>query len=461
MKINIIKLTSVMLVVVISLLAGGCGSGNGTSSGFLPPAGVSLGPAVILKQSEFVGSVNSRVNTLLASNPQNSDDLLKFLLYFGDIVLHATYDIEMHKMTYTSKRADGSEVKLSGLIILPRKIDGTKPAVPIMMYQHGTEPYRPNAPSQFLVPGHNPLDYPEVIFAAAMAMTGYAIALPDYQGMGDNTDIQPFVHAKTLAGQVVDMLRGVRDTIKGTAGGITPPCSWDGKLFLMGYSEGGFVTLAAAKELQLNNAAEFTVTATAPMAGPHDLSGAMRNVILADTPFKRPYFIPFVLSSYYSIYKDSKVSPDYTMISPFNTTLPPLMNGNYTGDDICVAMGMSYNPVKLIVAKSVLTQQFIADLQNPDSAIYGYLKQNDTYRGWAPNTPVRMFHNPNDDLVPFANSKIAFDSFSTAGAKKWVTLVSSPDTVNLSNSTVPTIHVAGAVPELHDAWWWIYSSFGK
>ena len=99
---------------------------------------------------------------------------------------------------------------------------------------------------------------------------------------------------------------------------------------------------------------EFTVTATTPMAGPHDLSGIMRNVILSDTTFKDPYFVPFVLTSYYSVYKDNKLRPDYTMIPPFNTYLPALLNGNFTGEAINMAMGMSYNLVNLIVAKNGL-----------------------------------------------------------------------------------------------------------
>ncbi|NVN93015.1 MAG: hypothetical protein HXX11_20805 [Desulfuromonadales bacterium] len=458
MKLNCIKLPLILLALTCSLLVAGCGS-DSKSAISNQAQSVYVSPAVTVKNSDFAASITSQVAAILSQNPLNASDWSQFLIDFGDIVKHATYDIELRKMLYLSRRADGTSVLLSGLIILPRTSNGAKPAVPIMMYQHGTEPYRAYAPSQFLTPGHNPLDYPEVIFAVSMAMSGYAIALPDYQGLGDNTDIQPFVHAKTLAGQVVDMLRATRDTINGTTGGITPPCTWNGKLFLMGYSEGGFVTMAATRELQLNHAAEFTVTASAPMAGPHDLSGTMRNVILADTPFKAPYFIPFVLTSYYNIYQNASLSPDYTLSPPFNTTLPPLLNGNSTAETINKAMGMSYSPVGLIVAKSVLTRQFITDLQTTTSSMYLHLQENDTYRGWVPNMPIRMFHNPNDDLVPFANSQVAFNAFSTAGAKKWVSLAASTTTVNISNSTVPTVHVGSAVPELHDAWSWFFNNF--
>jgi alpha-beta hydrolase superfamily lysophospholipase len=459
-KRNVIHRSVVLLTLAFALLLAGCGGGSGSGTPIaFPSQPVTIGPGVTLTTSAFNSSVTTDVAAAVTASPANATDWGKFLTYFSDIIGHGSYDIEMHRMQYLSKRADGSAVTLSGLIILPRTKAGTLAAVPILMYQHATEPYRPNAPSQFLIPGRNPLDYPEVVFAAAMASTGYAVAMPDYEGMGDNTDIQPFVHATTLAGQVEDMLRSTRDALAGKVAFFTAPCTWNGKLFLMGYSEGGFVTMATARDLQLNHAAEFTVTAAAPLSGPHDLSGTMLGVILANTTFKAPYFVPFVLTAYYSVYRDPKLSPDYTMLVPYSTTLPPLLNGNSTGETINTAMGMSYNPVQLIVPRSVLTPQFIADLQSTTSAVAGYLRENDTYRGWAPTVPIRMLHNPNDDLVPFANSQVAFNAFSSAGAKKWVALLPSTDTVNLSSSTVPTVHVAAALPELHDAWQWIFSSF--
>jgi hypothetical protein len=47
----------------------------------------------------------------------------------------------------------------------------------------------------------------------------------------------------------------------------------DGRLFLIGYSQGGHATAAAHRELEARHANEFTVTAAAPMAGALDLSG--------------------------------------------------------------------------------------------------------------------------------------------------------------------------------------------
>lgn len=449
-----------LLVLALALLLAGCGSDN-PQPVLYNSGSVSVGPGVVLKSDQFVANIDAQVAAILAQNPQNREDWAKFLQYFSDIMQHGVYDVELHRMRYPSTGADGSTVLLSGLIILPRGSGSPPPAVPIMMYQHATETSRALSPSMFLSPGADPFNYPEVLFSIAMAMTGYSVALPDYEGLGINTSTQPFVHAKTLAVQVVDMLRATRDTLGGSVIGLEPPCTWNGKLFLMGYSEGGFVTLAATRELQQNASAEFTVTAAAPLSGPHDLSGSMRGVILTDAPFKAPYYLPFLLTSYYSVYKDPALSPGYTMLAPFSTTLPPLFDGSSTGASINIAMGMSYDPVTLIVPRSILTSQFIGDLGSTTSAVYGYLLENDTYRGWVPSVPVRLAHNPDDDLVPFANSRVAFDAFSSAGAKPWVSLVSSTDTVNISASTVPTIHEAAAIPELHDAWQWIFTTFGN
>ncbi len=451
-----------LLMLAFILLAAGCGGGSDSQQPILYTSqSVLFGPRIVLNNEEFIASINAQVNDRLAQNPENSDDWIKFFEYFSDIMAHAAYDVELHKVRYPSTGADGSTVMLSGLVILPRQVNSSQPSVPIMMYQHGTEPCSALAPSGFLSVGADPLDYPEVLFSIAMAMTGYGVAMPDYEGMGINTNTQPFVHAKTLAVQVVDMLRATRDALDGSVNLFTPPCTWNGKLFLMGYSEGGFVTLAATRELQQHAAAEFTVTASAPLSGPHDLSGTMRPLILQDTTFKAPYFLPFLLSSYYSVYRDPLLSPDYTMVPPYNSTLPPLFDGKSTGEDINIAMGMSYDPVSLIVPKTVLTSQFISDMQNTTSAVYGYLMENDTYRNWVPDVPIRLYHNVNDDLVPFANSQVAFDAFSSAGAKPWVGLVPTTDTVNISNSPVPTVHVSAAIPELHDSWKWIYTTYGN
>jgi pimeloyl-ACP methyl ester carboxylesterase len=374
----------------------------------------------------------------------------------------------MQKVTYQSTGGDGKLHSMTGLLILPSSIFGAKPSVPILMYQHGTETYRPFSPSQYLTHQDRPTDYPEVMVAAAIASTGYAVALVDYEGMGDSTDTQPHVVGDRLAQQVIDLLRASRDIIDGTVTNSNSPCSWNGQLFLMGFSEGGYVTMAATRELQLNHAAEFTVTASAPLSGPHDLSGVMRGVILSNNTFKAPYFVPMLLTGYNYAYggQTALFSPGFAMLPPYTTTIPPLFDGNSQSDTISQAMGMTFNPVHLIVPKSILTLQFINQLTLDASPLVAFLKENDSYRGWVPTIPMRMIHHRSDDLVPYGNSLVAFTTFSAAGAKNHilrgpgVELVAEPVLINISSDPVKTVHYASAFPELSDGWKWL-DSFRK
>jgi hypothetical protein len=72
-----------------------------------------------------------------------------------------------------------------------------------------------------------------------------------------------------------------------------------------------------------------------------------------------------------------------------------------------------------------------------------------------------MYHHTSDDLVPYANSQVAFNAFSTLGAKNHpskpgVELV--PNNVSLSISPtdpVKTVHLGAAFPELSEAWNWL------
>ncbi len=454
-------------LLVAAFLMTGCGSKSSSLTGGGGNA-VNINPTILL--AGITNSIQQPIARALGGWDWGS-----FISSFGTLLTSFRYTLDMQKVTYQSTGADGKVHSMTGLLILPRAIFGAKPSVPILMYQHGTEVYRPFSPSRYLTHQDRPTDYPEVMVAAAIASTGYAVALVDYEGMGDNTDTQPHVVGATLAQQVVDLLRASRDIIGGTAGNSSSPCTWNAQLFLMGYSEGGYVTMAATRELQLNHAAEFTITASAPLSGPHDLSGVMRGVILSNSTFKAPYFLPMLLTSYNYAYggQTTLFSPGSAMLPPYNTTIPPLFDGTSTSDTISVAMGMTFSPVNLIVPKSTLTQQFIDQLTLDTSPVVALLKENDSYRlpgqvnsVWVPNVPMRMIHHKSDDLVPYGNSQVAFNAFSTAGAKNHVLrgpgveLVAEPVLINFSSDPVKTVHFAAAFPEMSDGWKWL-DSFRK
>jgi len=434
-------------ILAVAMLMTGCGSKSSTQT-----AGVEL-------LADIVKSIQQPITRAL--DGWDWDSFINSSNGFGTLLINSRFALDMEKITYQSTGADGNVHSMTGLLILPRAIIGGRPSVPILMYQHGTEVYRPFSPSQYLNHQDRPTDYPEVMVAAAIASTGYAVALVDYEGMGDNLNAQPHVVGATLALQVIDLLRASREFIAGSAS----PCTWNSQLFLMGYSEGGYVTMVTTRELQLNHAAEFTVTASAPLSGPHDLSGVMRGLLLSDSTFKSPYFAPLFITSYNYAYGSltTLFSPDFAMLAPFNITIPPLFAGNTQSDTISEAMGMNFTTPTLIVMKSILTQPFIDQLTLVTSPVVGFLKLNDSYRlpgqldfAWVPAVPVRMIHHRGDELVPFANSQVAFDAFIAAGATS-VELVEETAAINISTDPVKTVHFAAAFPELINGWRWLDS----
>ncbi len=427
-----------------AVLLTGCGSGPDSSA---PQQGsaVTLDPLVLL------ADISSSLQGPLVRS-LGGWEWVRFVSSFGTALTARKYELVLQKVSYASIGADGQPRTLSGLLILPRS-GSVRPSVPILLYQHGTEPYRPYSPSRYLENRLRPIDYPEVMVAAAIASTGYAVAMADYEGLGDSTGTQPYVHGASLARQVVDMLRASRSIIAASAS----PCTWNGQLFLMGYSEGGYATMVATRELQVNHAAEFTVTASAPLAGPHDLSGVMRGVMLSDSPSKAPYFLPFVLNSYNYVYggRTTLFSPDSTLLPAYAGVLPPLFDGNTPADRISEAMGMSFSPPQLILPKSTLTDSFIGQLALDTSPAVAFLRENDSYRGWVPSVPIRMVHHGDDELVPFANSQVAFAAFSTAGAKRWVALARETLAIPVTADPVMTTHVSAAFPILFNGWSWL------
>lgn len=143
------------------------------------------------------------------------------------------------------------------------------------------------------------------------------------------------------------------------------------------------------------------------------------------------------------------------MLPTYASTVPPLFDGNSPSDKISEAMGMSFSPAQLIVPKSTLTSQFLGQLADDTSPVVSFLRENDSYRGWTPSVPIRMVHHGDDELVPFANSQVAFDSFSTAGAKRHVTLVRETLTIPVSSDPVMTTHLSAAFPILFNGWQWL------
>jgi len=298
----------------------------------------------------------------------------------------------------------------SGLMWVPISLGRTL-SLPVIAYQHGTEVNWKCAPSRY---DPNPLsvlasaditgafiNYLECTTAALMASAGYIVVMADYPGFGDSRAPHPYVNL-SLGDSVLTMLGSAKAALSGPFAPARP----NAKLFLIGYSEGGFVTMAAARSLQLHGA---SVTAAVPCAGSYDLAGAMVADILSGKEAVTPYYVPYTVCGYASVYGGIEPAVwDYNALlkAPLPALLPSLFDGNSSGAAIGAQM-----PTK--IPRDMLTDSLAAQLGTQSGGVYARLAENTVFRtGWIPTMLIQMIHCPTDDVVPAANTLAVAAAYS-------------------------------------------------
>ncbi len=306
-----------------------------------------------------------------------------------DLPITPVHDVDVYQVSYQTITPDGAPTMATGALMLP---NGVTQAVPLLSHQHGTVILTNEVASQ----GQG-----EYLLGLVWASIGYAAAMPDYLGMGGGSGLHPYVHARSEATAVVDLLRASR-TICAQANVML-----NGQVFLIGYSQGGQATMAAHKEIESCCTGEFTITASAPMAGPHDMSGTMADMLASDQPYGSPFYLPYTLFAYNSVYRlyDSLTN---VLRVPYATTLPPLFDGQHSESQI--------NAVMPSVPSQILRPEYLEGFRNdPNHPFRVVLRRNDLYN-WTPHAPMHLYHCHGDTTVPFVNSQIAYDHFQTNGA---------------------------------------------
>ncbi|MEI8004934.1 MAG: lipase family protein [Bacteroidota bacterium] len=348
---------------------------------------------------------------------------------------------------YTSTDNNGNPVTLSGLLIYPWSNFKTLKA-PIVSVNHGTILMKNLAPSRWKKASYSDWKkFPEMAVGDMLCLWyGWIIIMPDYQGMGDDsTENHPYCIRDRLGVATADMLQAAEDYYQ--CGGNTY-VSWDGQAYLYGYSEGGYVTMAAAKELEER---DVKLNGVVCMDGPYDLSGTMLNTLLGENPFPVPYFLPMMLVGYNTMYP---AIFDYTgmLKEPYRTDIPKYTTGFY---DIPVVN--SIMPQDKIL-KKVFTDSFYDSLRNNQSLAFQAMQDNNSYLGWMPKSKMLVWHCKNDDCVPFGNLVAARDRFSTLGISnieyvEWPAVEHDPSGSTVHVSVAPTAFMEGAK--------WIYHQSKK
>lgn len=337
-------------------------------------------------------------------------DLTLYLMLYG-IQVSQPSGVDLYKLIYETIDPQGRPTIGSGVVAVPQI---RLKALPLLSYQHGTLLKRSDAPSASRTS--------EALVGVAFAASGYVASMPDFLGLGDSPGFHPYHHARSEATATIDLLRATREFCASKA------IALNDQLFLCGYSQGGHATMATHQMLQERHAGEFTVTASAPMAGAYDMSGVTAEDFLSGRAMPNPYYFVYLLASYCKLYASAPLSD--LLIEPYATQLPPLLDGNHSSSEV--------NAVMPRAPMEILQPAYRQALRNdPLHPLRLALRDNDLFL-WVPQAPMQMYHCSGDEDVLPANSQVALAAFHAAGATQ----------VRLLDALPGAPHGEGAAPSL-------------
>ncbi|MFN8315223.1 MAG: lipase family protein [Chitinophagales bacterium] len=304
------------------------------------------------------------------------------------MIISAKDSVDVYEITYETQfmECNPQPVIASGLFFLPHH---KRTNLPLLCYDHGTEIRRER---EITMNGEQTL-------CLGFATDGYAVAFPDYVGLGIGEKDQLYLNAESEARSSVDMLRAVRDL------SIILSYNLNDKLFITGYSQGGHAAMATHKLIQEKFGDEFQVTASSPMSGPYDVYFTVDNG--KDREYTYPGFLMMLVKSYYDTKKPG-VNMKEALKAPYDSIIPPLLDG-------CSSLSQLDQYLPSIPYKA-LTDEFVNDyLHNPNSGFKQYLKENSVYN-WKPEAPMQLCYCNSDEEVNYQNSLTAYETMTKNGS---------------------------------------------
>ncbi len=204
--------------------------------------------------------------------------------------------VDFYYIQYQTTGGAGEQASASGALMMPTGT-GCTGARSILLYAHGTA-FQKSYNMANISDSTNPAWAESALVAAMYAAQGYIVVAPNYTGYdSSNLSYHPYLNAAANAQDMIDALTAARSAIPTTFAGANSSDS--GKLFISGYSEGGYVAMATEQAMQAKG---MTVTAAAPMSGPYAVEALFDAVIFGNVAVGATTFMPFITTSYQKSY---------------------------------------------------------------------------------------------------------------------------------------------------------------
>jgi pimeloyl-ACP methyl ester carboxylesterase len=331
----------------------------------------------------------------------------------GELIDYLRYDITLYSITYRTTFL-GQEITASGLVTFPETSD----PVPLMSFQHGTISRNSEAPTE---------DITTYGLLSGIAGAGFIFLVPDFIGFGSSKEIvHPYYHVPSTARSITDMLLASRELADDLG------YHFSGEVFLAGYSEGGFATMAAHKYMEDNPMNGFELIASAPASGGYDLKGMQEYFFMLET-YNEPYYLAYVALSYSNVYGWDNVLDDM-FNEPYATRIPDLFNGTLSGGQI--------NDLLTDSIKGLIQPDILINIDtDPEYAYILNAFEENSLDNWVPFQRMFLYHGTDDITVPYQNSIDTYKNMIRLGADE-----STLTFIPLEGET----HGSGALPYISD-----------
>jgi dienelactone hydrolase len=335
--------------------------------------------------AEFEAARTVELDAFFLGAPMNAGD------FRGGLA--STYKkVALYRVAYETiiPELGNQKVVAYGLVAIP---EGASNGAPVLSFQHGTAFSRGDAPTNFN--GHMETKLALLQFASQ----GYIVVAADYVGNGPYSTEPNSYFVKGVSEQAMfDMHTASMSFLKKM--NLTP-----GKLFLLGWSQGGYNTLLHFRKLERSGV---EVDGVATASGPADPARGVIRSLFARRSFDAPYSaaattnMMFAYENYYKIANCTKlfIRPEkYQLAKDF-------YDFKISFYDYLAGGGMNID--------SVYTPEFFETAKALSHPFWELYSQAECYR-WLSKAPLRQYYSGRDEVVPADLGKLAVDYQTSIG----------------------------------------------
>jgi hypothetical protein len=233
------------------------------------------------------------------------------------------------------------------------------------------------------------------------ASAGYVVFMPDYIGFGTTLEKEhPYLNYPEMFESNIDGLLAAKSFLSNEG------LSYDNRLFITGWSQGGGACLSAQRFIERDYASEFTIVASSSLAGPHNFERFFDDILSRkDEELNISNIFSWAvygLNKFSDLKRPTDQLYAYPVYDQFASIFPPSK-----------------------VPSEIFNSYFLKKIiDGSDQKFRDILGENTFAYGWQPSGKVFLHHGDADDVVYYFNSVDAYNGLTAAGGD--VTLYTYP-----------------------------------